>query len=40
MYVGAGLVVEAKGRQWGVVVSHADVDASSGRFAGASRPVP
>ena len=40
MYVGAGLVVEAKGRRWGVVVSPAEIDASGGRFAGASRPVP
>ncbi len=39
MYIGDGLVVEAKGRAYGVIVSPARVDPTKG-FAGATRIVP
>ena len=39
MYIGDNLVVEAKGRAYGVIVSPARVDPTKG-FAGASRIVP
>jgi cell wall-associated NlpC family hydrolase len=39
MYIGDGLVVEAKGRAYGVIVSQARVDPLKG-FAGATRIVP
>ena len=39
MYVGAGLVVEARGRAWGVIVAPVRVDPAKG-FAGATRIVP
>jgi cell wall-associated NlpC family hydrolase len=39
MYIGDGLVVEAKGRAYGVIVSQARVDPLKG-FAGATRLVP
>ena len=39
MYIGDGLVVEAKGRAYGVIVSPARVDPAKG-FAGATRIVP
>jgi cell wall-associated NlpC family hydrolase len=39
MYIGDGLVVEAKGRAYGVIVGQARVDPTKG-FAGATRIVP
>ncbi len=39
MYIGDGLVVEAKGRAYGVIVAPARVDPTKG-FAGATRIVP
>lgn len=39
MYIGDGLVVEAKGRAFGVIVGQARVDPTKG-FAGATRIVP
>jgi cell wall-associated NlpC family hydrolase len=39
MYIGDGLVVEAKGRAYGVIVAPARVDPVKG-FAGATRIVP
>jgi len=39
LYVGAGTVVQAEGRAWGVVVTPVNLDPARG-FAGASRPVP
>jgi cell wall-associated NlpC family hydrolase len=39
LYVGAGTVVQAEGRAWGVVVTPINFDPARG-FAGASRPVP
>ena len=39
MYVGAGLVVEARGRAWGVIVATVRTDPAKG-FAGATRIVP
>ncbi len=38
--IGLGFDVEAKGRDYGVVIDTADTDAAGGRFSGASRPVP
>jgi hypothetical protein len=37
LYIGDGWDVEAKGAEWGVVIDRADT--SSGRYAGASRPL-
>jgi cell wall-associated NlpC family hydrolase len=39
MYIGDGLVVEAKGRAFGVIVGQARIDPTKG-FAGATRIVP
>ena len=38
--IGLGFDVEAKGRDYGVVIDVADTDAAGGRFSGASRPLP